>query len=122
MMLLLKKFGKAVGGLVKSVMDDSVSAYSAQAAFFMIISAFPMVMLMLTMLKYLPYFSDGVPIINIRFLPADLNLFVQKMLQEIIPGSSLEILEGLYHGEYSINHPDRYVRDLLEMTGQSPDG
>ena len=77
MMLLLKKFGKAVGGLVKSVMDDSVSAYSAQAAFFMIISAFPMVMLMLTMLKYLPYFSDGVPIINIRFLPADLNLFVQ---------------------------------------------
>ena len=88
MMLLLKKFGKAVGGLVKSVMDDSVSAYSAQAAFFMIISAFPMVMLMLTMLKYLPYFSDGVPIINIRFLPADLNLFVQKMLQEIINNSS----------------------------------
>ncbi len=44
-----------------------------------------------------------------------------KMLQEIIPGSRLEIMDGLYHGEYSINHPDRYVRDLLEMTGQSPD-
>ena len=38
---LLKKTGKAIGELVKDIMDDSVSAYSAQAAFFIIISAFP---------------------------------------------------------------------------------
>lgn len=85
---LLKKIGEVVGGLVKDIMDDSVSAYSAQAAFFIIISAFPMVMLMLTMLKYLPYFSGGVPMINISFLPDDVNALVQKMLQEIIDNSS----------------------------------
>ena len=46
---LLKKVGKAVGSLVNDIMEDSVSAYSAQAAFFIIISAFPMIMLLLTM-------------------------------------------------------------------------
>lgn len=85
---LLKKTGQAVGGLMKDIMEDSVSAYSAQAAFFIIISAFPMVMLMLTMLKFLPYFSGGVPILHISFLPQDVNALVQKMLQEIINNSS----------------------------------
>ena len=85
---LLKKTGKAIGELVKDIMDDSVSAYSAQAAFFIIISAFPMIMLLLTMLRFLPYFSGGVPIIRISFLPDDVNAFVQTMLQEIIDNSS----------------------------------
>lgn len=85
---VMKKLGKAVGGLVKAIMDDAVSAYSAQAAFFIIISAFPMIMLMLTMLRFVPYFSGGVPLLNISFLPDDVNAFVQKMLQEIIDNSS----------------------------------
>lgn len=85
---LLQKLGKAVGGLVKSIMDDSVSAYSAQAAFFIIISVFPLVMLLLTLLKFLPVFSSGVPSINISFLPHDVNVLTQTMLQEIIDNSS----------------------------------
>ena len=38
-----------------------------------------------------------------------------KLLKEILPDSSLEVREGLYHGEYSINYPDRYAEDLREM-------
>ena len=56
---ILKKIGKVIGNLVNDIMEDSVSAYSAQAAFFVIISAFPMIMLLLTMLKFIPYFSGG---------------------------------------------------------------
>ena len=85
---VLKKIGGAVGGLIKSVMDHAVSAYSAQAAFFVIISAFPLIMLLLTMLRFLPYFSGGVPLIRISFLPDNVNAFVQTMLQEIIDNSS----------------------------------
>ena len=89
---LLKKVGKAVGSLVNDIMEDSVSAYSAQAAFFIIISAFPMIMLLLTMLRFLPYFSGGVPLIRISFLPDDVNAFVQTMLQEIIDNSSNTVI------------------------------
>jgi len=38
-----------------------------------------------------------------------------ELLHEMLPGSCLEIKDGLYHGEYSINHPEIYVKDLLEM-------
>ena len=38
-----------------------------------------------------------------------------ELLHELLPGSRLEIKDGLYHGEYSINHPEIYVKELLEM-------
>ncbi|MBR0461294.1 MAG: alpha/beta hydrolase [Erysipelotrichaceae bacterium] len=38
-----------------------------------------------------------------------------KLLHEMLPESVLEIKEGLYHGEYSLNHPEEYVEDLLLM-------
>ncbi|SDQ22638.1 alpha/beta fold hydrolase [Streptococcus equinus] len=37
-----------------------------------------------------------------------------KMLHDILPDSHLEIKSGLAHGQYSINHPDLYVKELLE--------
>ncbi len=38
-----------------------------------------------------------------------------RLLNEMLPGSVLEIKDGLYHGEYSINHPEQYVKDLESM-------
>lgn len=41
-----------------------------------------------------------------------------KLLQRAIPGSSMELLPGLHHGDLSINHPARYVRMLTEWIGR----
>lgn len=38
-----------------------------------------------------------------------------KLLNKILPNSTLEIKDGLYHGEYSINIPELYVKELLDM-------
>lgn len=38
-----------------------------------------------------------------------------ELLHEALPGSCLEKKTGLYHGEYSINHPEQYEKELLEM-------
>jgi pimeloyl-ACP methyl ester carboxylesterase len=40
-----------------------------------------------------------------------------EVLHGLVPGSRLEVKEGLHHGEYSINRPEDYVRELLEMIG-----
>ena len=40
------------------------------------------------------------------------------MLHKALAGSSLEEKTGLYHGEYSINHPEQYVKELLDMIAQ----
>lgn len=37
-----------------------------------------------------------------------------KLIHQTIPGSHLEILNGLRHGDLSLNHPERYVRMLKE--------
>ena len=39
-----------------------------------------------------------------------------KLLHSTIPGSSLEILPGLRHGDLSINHPERYLQMLKEWS------
>ena len=41
-----------------------------------------------------------------------------KLLREAIPGSRMEILPGLRHGDLSINHPAHYVRMLTEWIGR----
>ena len=38
-----------------------------------------------------------------------------ELLHKMLPGSRLEIKDELYHGEYSINQPEVYVKELLEM-------
>lgn len=89
---IIKKMAEAVNNFMKAIKDDSISAYSAQAAFFIIISAFPLVMLLLTLLKYLPYFSDGTAMIEFDMLPKEINVFVTAMLNEIIEKSTGAVL------------------------------
>ena len=38
-----------------------------------------------------------------------------ELIRQRVPGSSLTILPGLYHGEFSINHADRYVRAVRSI-------
>ena len=37
-----------------------------------------------------------------------------RLLNEILLGSVLEIKDGLYHGEYSLNYPEQYVAELRD--------
>ena len=41
-----------------------------------------------------------------------------KLLQRAIPGSSVEILAGLGHGDLSINHPEAYTKILTDWIGR----
>lgn len=38
-----------------------------------------------------------------------------RLLQDIIPASTLEIKPGFYHGEYSLSNPAMYTKNLLAM-------
>ena len=42
-----------------------------------------------------------------------------KMLHKAIPGSNMEILPGLRHGDLSLNKPERYVKILTEWIGEA---
>ena len=38
-----------------------------------------------------------------------------KQISEIIPNAILDIKSGLYHGEFSLNKPEEYVKELKEL-------
>ena len=40
-----------------------------------------------------------------------------KMIHRAIPGSELEIMPGLRHGDLSLNHPVEYARMVIELMG-----
>ena len=41
-----------------------------------------------------------------------------KLLRDTIPGSRMEILPGLRHGDLSLNEPERYVKILTDWIGE----
>lgn len=41
-----------------------------------------------------------------------------KILHDLIPNSSLEIIQGFFHGEYSINHAKEYAGKVRELLGE----
>ena len=38
-----------------------------------------------------------------------------QRLHDAIPGSSLVVLKGMYHGEYSMNCAEEYVETLIKL-------
>lgn len=41
-----------------------------------------------------------------------------QIIADILPESSLEVMQGYYHGELSINYSEQYVEKLLHLTGR----
>ncbi len=39
-----------------------------------------------------------------------------KIIHENLPGSSLRIMEKMYHGDFSINHANDYVKEIYVIT------
>lgn len=69
----------AVERISKRFEADNLTAYAAQAAFFIFISIFPFLMLFLNLIKYIPIFSEG----NIDNLSLD---FLSPQLESVIKG------------------------------------
>ena len=74
--------------------DDSVSAFAAHAAFFIILSFFPFVMFLLTLLNYLPFSADDLQIFSSGILPEEVTKLVHTILSELMKKSSGTVLSA----------------------------
>lgn len=83
---------KLINSFSKKLRDDYISAFSAQAAFFLIISFFPFAMFLLTLLNYLPFsIHEMIATINDVF-PEPINSYVADLLSELLEKSSGTVL------------------------------
>lgn len=89
LMISLYKIIKAFNRKIK---DDNISAYSAQAAFYVIISFFPFFMLLLTLVQYLPIARDTLEATIIQIFPQSINNLVIGIIGEVYAAASGTII------------------------------
>jgi membrane protein len=69
--------------LKNSMIKNNVPVHSAEAAFFIIIAFLPTMMLLLTLLNYLPFSDEQVQGFSVDFLTPQVSAFVESLLEEV---------------------------------------
>ncbi len=77
-----------VRAFTEKVKQDSVAAYSAQSAFFIIIAFFPFAMLLLTLLNYIPFTVEEMELFTVDFISPSISGFVNSIVGEIYQKAS----------------------------------
>lgn len=73
----------AVNRISKRFEADNLTAYAAQAAFFIFISIFPFVMLFLNLIKYIPVFSgENIENLSLPFLSPQIESVIKGIIEE----------------------------------------
>ncbi|MBE5968421.1 MAG: YihY/virulence factor BrkB family protein [Lachnospiraceae bacterium] len=67
----------------RKIQDDHIQAYSAQAAFFIIISFFPFIMLLFSIIKYFPITESSMLKLFTLIFPSGVNSMVVSMVTQI---------------------------------------
>ena len=71
----------------KKVTKDAVTAYSGEAALYVIISLFPFLMFLLTLLKYLPFTQEQLLAVLARFMPNNISSYIEIVVDELYTSS-----------------------------------
>lgn len=74
---------KIIRAFNRKIRDDYVTAFSAQAAFFIIISFFPFIMLLLTLIQFLPITESSMLITMTQIFPNSLNSLIVRIITEV---------------------------------------
>lgn len=86
------KFIMFIKGFLKRINDDFVAAFAAHVVFFIIISFFPFIMFLLTLVQYLPITqSDMMQFFN-EIVPSSFNSFVISIINEVYSKSTKTLI------------------------------
>lgn len=79
---------KQIHSFSRKIRDDYVAAFSAHAALFILISFFPFIMFLLTMVQYLPFTQSYILSVFTNFFPDVIDSFIVSIITEIYQKSS----------------------------------
>ncbi|NMB44731.1 MAG: YihY/virulence factor BrkB family protein [Clostridiales bacterium] len=86
---MLKTFFCKIRNFARKLRDDNVSAFAGQATLFIIISIFPFMMFLLSLIQYLPITQSNIMIIANNIFPTNISpLFIQIIAEVFDKGSS----------------------------------
>lgn len=71
---------------------DHVTAFSAQSAFFILLSVFPFLMLLLTFTKYLPFSQSDVTELMLKVVPTEFTTYTISIVDELYQKATKTVL------------------------------
>lgn len=91
-MTVIKKFLKLTFDVINGTKKDNVGAYSAQTAFFVTISFIPFIMLLLSILKFLPVEQDNMVLQIVSLFPAGAKELIASFIEETYDKSGAAVI------------------------------
>ena len=91
-MNVIKKFVKFVLDVISGTTKDNVGAYSAQTAFFVTISFIPFIMMLISIVKFLPITQNDLISQMVAVFPAGAKDFVASFAQETYEKSGAAVI------------------------------
>lgn len=131
---MLKKIYEFVRGIFRKASQDSLPAYAAQAAFFVVLSFFPFVMLLIMITSKITFATTNIISYIIDVVPKQLNSYVLFIADDIVYSnsnsftiitiiislwSSAKVIQTLTYGLnkiYGINKKNNYLVTRLVST------
>ncbi|MDD3173297.1 MAG: YihY/virulence factor BrkB family protein [Herbinix sp.] len=89
---MIKATFRLIGLLSAKIRDDHVAAFSAQAAFFIIISFFPFIMLLLSIVRYFPVEESAMLKLFTQAFPLAVNSMIVSVITQIYDSSASSTL------------------------------
>jgi membrane protein len=80
---MIKATFRLIGLFSRKIRDDHVAAFSAQAAFFIIISFFPFIMLLLSMIQFFPIEESAMLKLFTHVFPSAVNSLMVSIIDQI---------------------------------------
>ena len=82
-MRIIKKIIRDIWGFSRSISEKHVPAYAAQAAYFIILSFIPFILLLMTSIRYTQLNREEVVGAIMQVIPDNLHEFIQGIVDEV---------------------------------------
>ena len=88
----MSRVKKWIHGIIRRISIDHVNAYASQTAYFVVLSALPFIIFMLTMLRYSPLSYDDLMNMISTLAPSLVNDVTKSLFQEVYARSNLTLI------------------------------
>ncbi len=110
--LTMRAFGKLAA--------DNIGAYSAQAAFFLLTSMFPFIMLLLSLLQFFPFDMEDLINAAANVLPSAIEQFIVPVISEIYEKGTLALISvaavtALWTASTGVNAVVNGLRNIFDV-------
>lgn len=86
----IKNLWNTVANFIGRCVKDDVSVFAAQASFFMVFSVIPLIMLMLTLIKYVvPFDISNITSLIYMYVPSEIASFISSVAMELFDESTV---------------------------------